>query len=120
MIKITKFAFHLNFHFRQKNILYWEGSLNSTTSVTSFFKFSQQRNNWSNTQGDWLPECWLVSVFEPRVSWDGRFAAVAIVVQQLLVGLDVSGRHQDQMGASVDGVELCLAVSALAVVDEPS
>lgn len=59
------------------------------------------------------------SVFEPRVSRDGRAAAVAVVVQQLLLGRDVSGRHQDQVGAPVDGVELRLAVSALAVVDEP-
>lgn len=59
------------------------------------------------------------SVFEPRVRRDGRSAAVAVVVQQLLLGLDVSGRHQDQVGAPIDGVQLRLAVSALAVVDEP-
>lgn len=53
------------------------------------------------------------------MSRDGRFAAVAIVIQKLLIGLYVSGRYQDQMGASVDGVELRLAVSTFAMVDEP-
>lgn len=37
-----------------KNISYLEGSQRSTTSVTSFLKLSQQRNNWSRTQGDCL------------------------------------------------------------------
>lgn len=58
------------------------------------------------------------SVFEPRMSQNRGLAAITVVIQQLLVCSDVSGRHQDQMRASVDGVKLRLAVSSFTVVDE--
>lgn len=58
------------------------------------------------------------SVFEPRMSQNRGLTAITVVVQQLLVCSDVSGRHQDQMRASVNGVKLCLAVPSFTVVDE--
>lgn len=56
------------------------------------------------------------SVFEPRVRGDGSFAAVAVVVQQLLALVDVPGGHEDEVRDAVDVVQFGLAVSALAVV----
>lgn len=58
------------------------------------------------------------SVFEPRVSQDGVFTPITVVVQQLFLCLDVSGSHQDQVRAAVNGVKLSLAVSSFTVVDE--
>lgn len=58
------------------------------------------------------------SVFEPRMSQDRGLAAIAVVIQQLLVCVDVSGSHQDQMRAPVNGVQLGLAVPSFTVVDE--
>lgn len=58
------------------------------------------------------------SVFEPRMSQNRGLTAIAIVIQQFLVCFDVSGSHQDQMRASVNRVQLCLAVSSFTVVDE--
>lgn len=52
------------------------------------------------------------------MSQNRGLAAVAVVVQQFLAGFDVSGRHQDQPRASVNGVQLRLAVSRFTVVDE--
>lgn len=52
------------------------------------------------------------------MSQNRGLAAIAVVIQQLLVCSDVSGRHQDQMRAPVDGVQLRLAVSSFTVVDE--
>lgn len=56
------------------------------------------------------------SVLEPRVRGDGSFAAVAVVVQQLLALVDVPGGHEDEVRDAVDVVQFGLAVSALAVV----
>lgn len=62
---------------------------------------------------------WFVdSAFEPRMSQNWSPAAITVVIQQLLVCSDVSGRHQDQMRASVNGMKLRLAVSTFTVVDE--
>lgn len=58
------------------------------------------------------------SVFEPRMSQKRGPTAITVVIQQLLACSDVSGRHQDQVGASVNGVKLRLAVSTFTVVDE--
>lgn len=58
------------------------------------------------------------SVFEPGMSQDRGLAAITVVIQQLLVCSDVSGRHQDQMRASINGVKLRLAVSGFTVVDQ--
>lgn len=52
------------------------------------------------------------------MSQDRGFAAVAVVVQQLLVRLDVLGRHQDQVRRPVDRVESGLTVSCFTVVDQ--
>lgn len=60
------------------------------------------------------------SIFEPRVSGDGGLAAVAVVVEQLLALVDVLGRHQDEVGRAGDFVELGLAVSVLAVIEQPA
>lgn len=60
------------------------------------------------------------SVLEPRVRGDGSFAAVAVVVQQLLALVDVPGRHEDEVRDAVDVVQFGLAVPALAVVDQPA
>ena len=54
------------------------------------------------------------------MSHDGGFAPIAVVVQQLLLCVDVSGGHQDQMRGSIDGVKLCLAVAGFTVVDQSS
>lgn len=51
---------------------------------------------------------------------DGSFAAVAVVVQQLLAPVDVAGGHEDEVRHAVDVVQLGLAVSVLAVVDQPA
>lgn len=58
------------------------------------------------------------SVFEPRVSQDGGFTPITVVVQQLFLCLDVSGSHQDQVRAAINGVKPGLAVSGFTVVDE--
>lgn len=60
------------------------------------------------------------SVFEPWVCGDGSFTAVAVVVQQLLALADVPGGHEDEVRDAVDVVEFGLAVSVLAVVDQPA
>lgn len=85
--------------------------------------------------GRWGRGCWVVcvcrggegtlggvppSVLEPRVRGDGSFAAVAVVVQQLLALVDVPGRHEDEVRDAVDVVQFGLAVPALAVVDQPA
>lgn len=60
------------------------------------------------------------SVFEPRVGRDGGFAAVTVVVQQLLALVDVPRGDQDEVRDAVDVVEFGLAVSVLAVVYQPA
>lgn len=60
------------------------------------------------------------SVFEPRVGSDGGFAAVAIVVQQLLTLVDVSRGDEDEVGDPVDVVKFGLAVSILTVIYQPT
>lgn len=51
------------------------------------------------------------SVFEPGMRQNRGLTAIAVVIEQLLVCSDVSGRHQDQTRAPVNGVKLRLAVS---------
>lgn len=58
------------------------------------------------------------SVFEPRVGGDGRFAAVAVIVQQLLPLVDVPRGHENEVRGAVDVVEFGLAVPVFAVVDQ--
>lgn len=54
------------------------------------------------------------------MSGDGGFAAVSVVVEQLLALVDVSGGHEDEVRDAVDVVEFGLAVSVLTVVDQPT
>lgn len=58
------------------------------------------------------------SMFEPGVGCDGSFAAVAIVVEQLLALIDVSRCHQDEVRHPVDVMEFGLTVAVLTVVDQ--
>lgn len=51
---------------------------------------------------------------------DGGFAAVAVVVQQLLTLVDVSGGDEDEVGDPVDVVKFGLAVSVLTVIYQPT
>lgn len=60
------------------------------------------------------------SVFEPRVSGDGGFAAVSVVVEQLLALVDVSGGDEDEVRDAVDVVEFGLAVSVFTVINQPT
>lgn len=60
------------------------------------------------------------SVFEPRVSRDGGFAAVSVVVEQLLALVDVSGGDEDEVRDAVDVVEFGLAVSVFTVINQPT
>lgn len=60
------------------------------------------------------------SVFEPRVSGDGGFAAVSVVVQQLLALVDVSGGDQDEVRNAADVVEFGLAVPGFTVIYQPT
>lgn len=60
------------------------------------------------------------SVFEPRVSRDGGFAAVSVVVEQLLALVDVSGGNEDEVRDAVDVVEFGLAVSVFTVINQPT
>lgn len=60
------------------------------------------------------------SVFEPRVSRDWGFTPITVIIKQLFLCFDVSGRHQDQMRGSIDGVKLSLAVSSFTMVDQSS
>lgn len=53
---------------------------------------------------------------QPWVKLEGGLAAVAIVVQQLFAGLDVTLCHQHQVGHPFDDARLRLEVAALAVV----
>lgn len=52
------------------------------------------------------------------MSQNGGLTAITVVVQQLLACSDVSGCHQDQMRAPVNGVKLRLAVPTFTVVDQ--
>lgn len=60
------------------------------------------------------------SVFEPRVSRDGGFAAVSVVVEQLLALVDVSGGDEDEVRDAVDVVEFGLAVSVFTMINQPT
>lgn len=62
----------------------------------------------------------LRSIFEPRVSRDGGFAAVSIVIEQLLTLVDVPGGNEDEVRDAVDVVEFGLAVSIFTVIDQPT
>lgn len=54
------------------------------------------------------------------MSRDGGFATITIVIEQLLSCLNVSGGHQDQMWASIDGVKPGLTVPTFTVINQPS
>lgn len=58
-------------------------------------------------------------MFQPRVSFNGSFAPVSIVVQELFTCLNVPGGDEDEVGHPIDVVQLGLTVATLAVVDEP-
>lgn len=60
------------------------------------------------------------SIFEPRVSCDGGFAAVPVVVEQLLALVDVSRGDEDEVRDPVDVVEFGLAVSVFTVIYQPT
>ena len=60
------------------------------------------------------------SIFEPRVSRDGGFTAVSVVVEQLLTLVDVSGGDEDEVRDAVDVVEFGLAVSVFTVINQPT
>ncbi len=62
----------------------------------------------------------LRSIFEPRVSSDGGFAAVSVVIQQLLPLADVSRGNEDEVRDAVDVVEFGLAVSIFTVIYQPT
>lgn len=49
---------------------------------------------------------------------DGRFATVAVVVQQLFALVDVARGHEDEVGDAADVVQFGLAVAVFAVVDQ--
>lgn len=57
-------------------------------------------------------------MFKPGMRCDGRFAAVAVVVEQLLALIDVSRCHQDEVRHPVDVMEFGLTVAVLTVVDQ--
>lgn len=60
------------------------------------------------------------SIFEPRVCCDGGFAAVSIVIQQLLTLVNVSRSNEDEVRNTVDVVEFGLAVSIFTVIYQPT
>lgn len=60
------------------------------------------------------------SIFEPRVSRDGGFTAISIIIQQLLTLVNVSRGNEDEVRDTVDVVEFGLAVSIFAVIYQPT
>lgn len=54
------------------------------------------------------------------MSGDGGFAAVAVVVQQLLAFLDVSGSDEDEVRDAADVVQFGLAVAVFTVIYQPT
>lgn len=60
------------------------------------------------------------SIFEPRVSGDGGFTAVSVVIEQLLALVDVSRGDEDEVRDPVDVVEFGLAVSVFTVIYQPT
>lgn len=61
----------------------------------------------------------MSSVLEPGVGSDGGFAAVSIVIKQLLAPADVPRGDEDEVGDAVDVVEFGLAVPVFAVIYQP-
>lgn len=59
-------------------------------------------------------------MFQPRVSFNGSFASVSIVVQEFFTCLYVPGSYEDEMRHTIDVVELGLTIATLAVINEPS
>lgn len=59
-------------------------------------------------------------MLQPRVGFDGSPAAVPIVIQELLPGLDVSGGDEDEVRHAVDVVQFGLAVPTFTVIDQSS
>lgn len=57
-------------------------------------------------------------MFEPRIRCDGGFAAVAVVIEQLLALVDVSGSDEDEVRDAVDVVKFRLAVAVFTVIDQ--
>lgn len=60
------------------------------------------------------------SIFEPRVSCDGGFTAVTVVIEQLLALFNVSRGNEDEVRDTVDVVEFGLAVSIFTVIYQPT
>lgn len=58
-------------------------------------------------------------MFQPRVSFNGSFASVSIVVQQFFTCLNVPGSYEDEMRHTIDVVQLGLTIATLAVINEP-
>lgn len=59
-------------------------------------------------------------MFKPRVSGDGGFTSVSVVVQQLLSLFYISRGHEDQVRYSIDVMQFGLTVAVLTVVNKPS
>lgn len=59
-------------------------------------------------------------MLQPGVGFDGGPAPVAVVVQELLPGLDVAGGDEDEVRHAVDVVQFGLAVPTFAVIDQSS
>lgn len=57
-------------------------------------------------------------MFEPRIRCDGGFTAVAIVIEQLLALVNVSGSDEDEVRDAVDVVKFGLAVPVFTVIDQ--
>lgn len=61
-----------------------------------------------------------LSMFEPRVCRNGGFTAVAVVVEQLLALVNVSGSNEDEVRDVVDVVKFGLAISIFTVIYQPA
>lgn len=59
-------------------------------------------------------------MLQPGVGFDGSPAAVPIVIQELLPGLDVAGGDEDEVRHAVDVVQFGLAVPTFTVIDQSS
>lgn len=57
-------------------------------------------------------------MLQPGVGLEGGPAAVPVVVQELLPGLDVAGGDEDEVRHAVDVVQFGLAVPAFTVIDQ--
>lgn len=59
-------------------------------------------------------------LLKPRMSSDGFFTAVTVIIQQLLVYFEVSGSQEDEVRFAVDLVQLGPKIAVLTVVDQPA